>query len=86
MSERFEIYIDIVYKRRYINTLPILFCLKWSNAERTNVDSTTGNWSLPLSDKLVGIQTNLNYVVQKCKQRSQRKCSHEYGNKSILDY
>jgi len=60
--------------------------IKWTNVQRTNVNSATGHWSLELSDKLVSIQANLNDVVQKCKQRRQRKRSNEYGNKSILDY
>jgi len=54
--------------------------------EHTDVDGTAGHWSFELGDKLVGVESNLNDVVQQCKQRCQRKCRDEYRNKSILDH
>jgi hypothetical protein len=40
----------------------------------------------PVNDhKLVGVYAYLDPVIQQSKERSQRQCSHEYGNETILD-
>lgn len=51
----------------------------------TNVSSAGRHGSPPLSDKLVGIKTDLNDVVEKSEERSQRERCYEDGGETKLE-
>ena len=51
----------------------------------TYVSGSCRHGSPPLSDKLVGVKTNLNDVVEQSQERSQRERCYEYGSEAKLE-
>lgn len=51
----------------------------------TYVSGSGGHGSPPLSDKLVGVKTNLNDVVEQSQERSQRERRYKDGGEAKLE-
>lgn len=51
----------------------------------TYVGSSGGHGSPPLSDELVGVETNLDDVVEQSQQGSQRERRYEDGGEAKLE-
>lgn len=51
----------------------------------TYVSGSGRHGSPPLSDKLVGVKTNLNDVVEQSQERSQRECRYKDSGEAKLE-
>ena len=54
--------------------------------KRTDVSGAGRHGSPPLRDELVGVQADLNDVVEQSQQGSQRERCHKDGGEAKLDY
>ena len=52
---------------------------------RTDVSGSGRHGSSPLTDKLVGVKTNLDDVIEQSQERSQRECCYEDGGEAKLE-
>ena len=50
-----------------------------------NVTCSLGKWTAEDGDKFVSVETNLDDVVDPCKEWSKRESSNKDSNKSILN-
>lgn len=59
----------------------------WGQSEitRTYVSGSGRHRSPPLSDKLVGVKSNLNDVVEQSEERSQRERCYKDGGEAKLE-
>ena len=59
-------------------------CEGCSEVTLTYVSGSGRHGSPPLSDKLVGVKTNLNDVVEQSQKGSQRECCYKDGGEAKL--
>ena len=59
--------------------------MRKSEIALTYVGGSGRHGSPPLSDKLVGVKTNLNNVVEQSQERSQRERRYEDGGEAKLE-
>ena len=67
-----------------INNSCIILFLRVQH-QLTNVFSSYGDWPAQLCHKLLGIQSDLDDIVEQSEERSERERSHEQGDEPKLD-